>query len=99
MSEPVEMSDGKRCEWAGNTHMGVALPRLSVEPTRVQTADVEAAQKCFPAIHDQQLSVVALEVPQGMPGAKRSEPTEPDSAAFHLTPELPEAPLAGAEGI
>ena len=74
--ESLEMPDSELHQRARDAHMGVSLTGLAVKSARVQSAYVETAQECFPAIDDQKLAVVALQISQRVQQAEGAKPAE-----------------------
>ena len=79
--------------------MGVSLTGLAVKSARVQSAYVETAQECFPAIDDQKLAVVALQISQRVQQAEGAKPAEPDPGLFQFVSQPAKVSLAGTEGV
>jgi hypothetical protein len=79
--------------------MGVALSYLSGKLARVQSANIEAAQKCVPFIDDEEFSVVSLNIFERAKPAKGMKPLELYAREFEAMPNVVERRDTGSERV
>lgn len=97
--QPVEQSEGHARKLSRDSDVGVALSPLAGKLARVQSANVEAPEKRFPAIHNEEFTVISPNVLQRVKPAKGVKPLEAYPGEFELAANGSEGREVGPESI